>query len=126
MIPYQIDEDGRALLEALDRLIRKRVEEELDRRDLLRAGNAEPVVYFVQAENGGPVKIGVAKDPARRMAELQAMSPYTLRILATVEGGFRREKELHAQFADWRLHGEWFSDECEDLLALIADCEVVA
>lgn len=111
------------LSDLLERIIARYVDLVLDHRE---RENADPVVYFIQAENGGPIKIGVAKDPAKRLTELQATSPYTLLILGTVGGGFRREKELHAQFADWRLHGEWFSDDCEDLRALIADCEAVA
>jgi hypothetical protein len=70
-------------------------------------------VYFVQAEHGGPVKIGFSLDPQKRLIDLQATSPYSLRIIGTirrktVEGGRWLEAMYHRTFALSRLHGEWF------------------
>lgn len=116
-----------ALLAALRQLIRDEIALALTEIEQEKAG--QPVVYFVQAEDGGPIKIGVAKAPEKRLRELQATSPQVLRILTTVPGGTARERELHSQFAEHRLHGEWFSDECEELLSLIseaAETEAVA
>lgn len=65
-------------------------------------------VYFVAGEVGA-VKIGSARDVNKRLIDLQCGSPITLKVLATVEGGQKREREYHRQFAAHRLHGEWFS-----------------
>jgi hypothetical protein len=75
-------------------------------------------VYFIQGVDGGPIKIGKANFPERRLYDLQASSPVRLRILATVAGGMRREYELHRQFKASRLHGEWF-EPTPELLAEI-------
>lgn len=80
------------------------------------APDCEPVmlkptaaVYFVQAVNGGLVKIGVSNDPAGRLASLQCGCPLALRIVKTIDGVARtREAEIHQQFAAYRVHGEWF------------------
>jgi len=78
-------------------------------------------VYFVQALDGGPIKIGVAANPTTRLVGLQTGSPVSLRLLATVDaGGARLEHQLHAHFAASRSHGEWFRPTPE-LLTYIED-----
>ena len=67
----------------------------------------EPVVYFVQAENGR-IKIGNTKYLETRLAIMRGQSPITIELLATVKGGRREEFAYHARFAAYRLHGEWF------------------
>ena len=71
----------------------------------------EQLVYFIEGAN--KIKIGIAEDPETRLETLQASSPVQLRILATCNGGIKREKELHKQFAHLRLHGEWFEGAAE-------------
>jgi hypothetical protein len=67
-------------------------------------------VYFLQsADRHGPIKIGVANSPSRRVAVLGV-------IPAVGQPG---EARLHQQFAAHRLHGEWFEPTAE-LLAYIA------
>jgi hypothetical protein len=78
-------------------------------------------VYFIQAVNGGPIKIGIAMDVETRLNELQVASPYPLRVLKVMRNAGRRtEKELHARYADDRLCGEWFI-ESESLRGVIND-----
>src|SRR5215475_7636930 len=70
-------------------------------------------IYFIGSE-GGPVKIGYCKDHNGikiRMRGLQSASPQQLKILATIEGGLEKERELHKQFAAERLKGEWFKSD---------------
>jgi len=67
----------------------------------------ESLVYFI--EGAGCVKIGVAEYPEERLETLQIGSPVSLRLLATCKGGYKKETELHTQFAHLRLHGEWFA-----------------
>lgn len=85
-------------------------------------GGPSPVyrrpVYFVVAETG-QIKIGIARDVEQRLANLQAASPVKLEIAAITDGGLRQEKKYHRQFAEHRLHGEWFSPH-PDILAEIA------
>lgn len=69
------------------------------------------MIYFIQPVSGGLIKIGYAINPQKRLAEIQRMSPATLRILATIEGDRKREAELHRQYASLRIYGEWFRAE---------------
>jgi hypothetical protein len=81
---------------------------------------SQRIVYVLQAEWGGPVKIGTSRRDRldQRIREVQTGNPSRLILLRTLDGGHDREAELHRAFACWRLHGEWFipsDDLCEAL-----------
>jgi len=66
-------------------------------------------VYFILAWRSRMVKIGVARDPHRRLAEIQSMSPEPLELIAyTATGGAQLERSLHRSLDSLRDHGEWF------------------
>lgn len=71
------------------------------------------MIYFIQAEIGGPIKIGYTRSisPAARVASLQSGCPFPLRVIHTMAGSQLDEQALHVRFATLRLHGEWFSDK---------------
>lgn len=66
-------------------------------------------VYFIRAGEHGPVKIGVAADPARRMVNLQTSNSSPLQIIRLLDGHRADERRIHDLFADRRLAGEWFA-----------------
>jgi hypothetical protein len=76
-------------------------------------------VYFIQADTGGPIKIGISRDVERRRGELQRAERQPLKVLATFEGTIQDESAMHARFAAHRLHGEWFTP-APDLMSHIA------
>ena len=63
-------------------------------------------VYFLRVHDR--VKIGVAKNVARRLSDHQCASPFETHLLAVQEGGGAVERELHKRFAEWRVKNEWF------------------
>src|SRR5512146_2055560 len=65
-------------------------------------------IYFIQAKDGGPVKIGWTYNPVRRLKDLQAASPYKLVVRKVVPGTQRLEHYLHQRYEAYRLEGEWF------------------
>lgn len=74
-----------------------------------RASGDMRSVYFILAWRSRLVKVGVAGDPRRRLAEVQSMSPEPLELIAsTATGGVRLEKALHRSLNSLRDHGEWF------------------
>ena len=79
-------------------------------------------IYFVQAI-GEPfyIKIGQAKDPLQRTADLQVGSPVILELLAAVrvEQMNQFEKLFHEYFASKRKHGEWFDIRPMDVYELL-------
>lgn len=76
-------------------------------------------VYFVQAASGH-IKVGVARDVARRIAEIGANHPEPLRLLGTMTGGYGHEHYVHRLFHEDRRHGEWFKPS-QRLLDFIED-----
>ncbi|MBG9389321.1 GIY-YIG nuclease family protein [Caenimonas aquaedulcis] len=82
-------------------------------------------VYFIQQGDQPLVKVGTTVDqPAKRLAQLQVGNGSKLRLLGAIDiraagahAGNRiefaklaraRESEIHREFADERLSGEWF------------------
>ncbi len=101
-------------------------ESRLRRRDMLRSGldpdQKETVIYFVQGEDGGPVKIGKADDLAKRLIGLGTSRPDKLVVLAAAPGTVEQERLVHARFASVREKGEWFTatDELMTYTRLVA------
>jgi hypothetical protein len=65
-------------------------------------------VYMIRAGDDGPVKIGHAKNPFARRANLQGGSSQKLILLGLLPGSKPEEQELHRRFASDRISGEWF------------------
>jgi Meiotically Up-regulated Gene 113 (MUG113) protein len=78
-------------------------------------------LYAIQAGVDGPVKIGLTqKSPAKRVRTLQQANAETLRGLAAWRAFPFEEKQLHDEFADARLRGEWFRPVPEPLTLVLA------
>jgi hypothetical protein len=76
-------------------------------------------IYFVQSGGpDGPVKIGRANDPARRLRELRTAHWEPLRLVAVLRAHPDEERHYHAEFAHANIVGEWF-DATPDLLDAI-------
>lgn len=91
---------------------------DLDRMHAAADSDHRGVCYFIGGDSGA-IKIGFSTDLKARFASIQACSPVLLSVLATAPGGKTREEAYHLQFADDRLHGEWFA-RTPALLAEIA------
>lgn len=82
-------------------------------------------LYFIQLQNSdGFIKIGVANDVEKRVADIQGAVPYDVTILKVVQGAFGPgrsfglERIFHSKFAHLRVRGEWFRPEPELLEAI--------
>ena len=70
---------------------------------------SDQYVYFIQADENGPIKIGFTSgDPQRRLNQLQTAHPAALRLIGAIKGTTAQERELHKRLSEWRLKGEWF------------------
>jgi hypothetical protein len=77
-------------------------------------------LYFIQTESG-PVKIGVAASPAKRLQNLQTGHHERLALVCTIPNGYRLEGVLHERFAEGRIRGEWFRADTPGLAELIGE-----
>ena len=71
-------------------------------------------IYFLQAGESGPVKIGMAGDIWKRVRALQLAHYEDLHIRGHIAdwrwGNYAwAEQVLHARFVQHRIRGEWFS-----------------
>jgi hypothetical protein len=65
------------------------------------------MIYFIQAGDGGPIKIGYVTH-VDQIKTWQEGSPVPLKILTTFEGGLEVEAYLHSKFSRLKQHGKWF------------------
>ena len=75
-------------------------------------------VYFIQAGDDGPIKIGWAESVARRRSQLQVQTYLKLSVRAMIDGDQGVEKRLHDRFKRHLIRGEWFKPEILDEIAL--------
>lgn len=87
------------------------------------------MLYIIGKSINGPVKIGHSSDPRKRLSNMNISfhcKEDKLKLLATGSAEYDNrtfdycedvlaEKLLHCKFAAWRLEGEWFDLNLDDL-----------
>lgn len=71
-------------------------------------------VYFMQAGQGGPIKIGRAADPEARTRGVQTSNANTLKVLLLIPDA-SLERKFHRWFRHHHIKGEWFKAHPEIL-----------
>jgi hypothetical protein len=74
------------------------------------AAAALSVVYYVQRESDGLIKIGTTRRLGSRMAAIRSEHG-PVELLLTHSGAHKREQEIHDLFAEFRAEGEWFQPD---------------
>jgi predicted GIY-YIG superfamily endonuclease len=71
------------------------------------------IIYFIQEEPDGAIKIGQTSNISKRLASLQTGGARQLKVLHSFEVSDERanqeEKHIHHCFRNRRMRGEWFS-----------------
>lgn len=82
-------------------------------------------LYVVGSSPRGPLKLGRAGDPYKRLAELQVGNPLELKVLAIgnvspfIRWSSREAEALcHKALKPRHIRGEWFDVTLEEVLAL--------
>ena len=93
------------------------------------------LIYSPELGESGLHKIGIAKQPEKRLKQLQTGCPYKLEIIYIVESKFtsKVEKFLHKKFShkknvqkfDQNLKGEWFNLDVSDILEFKKTCSEI-
>jgi hypothetical protein len=74
--------------------------------------------YIIHARGTHFYKIGQSDRIDGRLYELQSASPLALKLVA-VSASLSLESELHEKYRTWRIRGEWFrleDDQINDLI----------
>lgn len=66
------------------------------------------MIYFIGSGLNEPVKIGHAKEPPKRLSELQTANPSKLSLLCTMSGDKQLETAFHRVLSPFWIRGEWF------------------
>ena len=69
-------------------------------------------VYAIKNTSTGEIKLGISKNPANRLKQLQTGSSGILELVATrkAHNRFEDELEIHKKNAGFRIHSEWFKE----------------
>ena len=79
-------------------------------------------IYLMRHERNLLVKIGRSKTPLGRILTIQSEEP-EVTMLFYIPGLARVERELHLEYADKRVRGEWFRLTDGDIAAIKAKLE---
>ena len=82
-------------------------------------------VYLIKDEVVELYKIGVAKNPHRRLQKLQTGNPHRLSLIYTYETEypFRLETLLHNKFRNQHVLNEWYELSDQQALGFLASCK---
>ena len=75
-------------------------------------------VYAIRERETGRIKLGISKDPERRLAQLQVGNSQDLELVAyrKAENRYADESKAHLLNADIHIRGEWFDHEAAHCL----------
>jgi hypothetical protein len=68
-------------------------------------------IYFIQAGNDGPIKIGWSEDVRSRLKQLKTANALPLKLLGSIEGTQEVEQFCHKLFSHLLVDGEWFNPD---------------
>jgi predicted GIY-YIG superfamily endonuclease len=83
-------------------------------------------VYLIRG-NDGRYKIGIAKNPQRRICQLQTGNSDPLVLIETYqsENASKIEAALHMQYSPDKLIGEWFDLSISEESMFIKRCKLI-
>jgi hypothetical protein len=79
-------------------------------------------LYIIGASAAGPLKIGIGRDPSRRLRELQTGNPKRLRVLyarTSLSNAASAESLTHQRLRALRILGEWFDVSLPEAISAI-------
>ena len=81
-------------------------------------------LYVIRPENSNKVKIGISKNPVKRLNALQTANTeklYISVVLKTNDLAVNEESRMHRYFKERRLNGEWFRDIDDEIIHAIGN-----
>lgn len=79
------------------------------------------MIYFAQNAKTQAVKIGhTTRKASSRLSQLQTGSDTKLQLIGVMDGNVKIERELHNQFMQHRIRGEWFA-WCDDIAMFVKE-----
>ncbi|MHA2183072.1 MAG: GIY-YIG nuclease family protein [Promethearchaeota archaeon] len=84
-------------------------------------------IYLIQSTETGRYKIGVSKNPHKRIKQLQTGSSEELNLINSFESEYynKIEKGLHSTYSHLSVIGEWFNLTLNEEVSFINKCEKI-
>ncbi len=84
-------------------------------------------VYLIKNSEENTYKIGVGKNPRRRLAQLQTGNSSELLLIDaySTEFAYKIEKVFHKRYSHFKKEGEWFSLSLIEELKFREDCKKI-
>jgi hypothetical protein len=102
---------------------RIRTQSEIDRFYKTSPLPVEPAVYFFQAGENGPIKIGYASNIRHRLENIQTGNHEEIRVLGWICPATKNmEREIHGRIKEHRIRGEWYRPTSEVLVLVRWRC----
>ncbi len=81
----------------------------------------------MQSDESGFYKIGVSKNPKKRIGQLQTGNAEKIRLISSFssEIAYKIEKSLQNHYMPHRINGEWFKLSIEDELKFLTECQKI-
>lgn len=81
-------------------------------------------IYLIQNLETSKYKIGVSKNPKKRLKQLQTGSGEEIKLIHEFKSNFPRKVEtaLHNRYGHLKAHGEWFSLTLSEEVVFIEEC----
>lgn len=80
----------------------------------------EQYVYIVHAVGTSTYKIGISKNPTKRVRDMQTSCPLPLQLISKIrcKDAHAAEESLHALLGKYHVRGEWFTldDQAYDMI----------
>ena len=84
-------------------------------------------IYLIQSTNEGYYKIGVSKDPNKRLKQLKTGNSSPLKLINSYKTDIANkiEKILHRKYSHLSMEGEWFDLSISEEVKFIDECEKI-
>ena len=84
-------------------------------------------VYLIQSLENSHYKIGISKNPQRRIKELQTGNSSELRLVETYQSEYAEkiERTLQRRYSHIHKEGEWFDMSISNEVSFVAECRKI-
>jgi predicted GIY-YIG superfamily endonuclease len=84
-------------------------------------------VYLIQSLENSYYKIGVSKDPQKRIKQLQTGNSSELKLIESYSSDFAHqiEKILHRRYSHLQKEGEWFDMSINNEVSFVQECRKI-
>lgn len=111
-VPPKLEESRQRAIEHLTEVLA--IEQSKPR---LEESNQDVSGYVYLIKSDSYYKIGVSQDVRQRIKQLGTLPPFDIKLICTIrtDSAYNLESQLHEQFEEKRVNGEWFELEDNDV-----------